>query len=102
MTIRRTTLIAAIEAGIDAAPGLWEYERSALRKVGLEATTLGGNFDACPLTQAGLYDDPDDPYGFTGPLARPRWDFVLGYDRYLHERNIRPPACSKPIAVVCG
>lgn len=95
--VRRADFQSAIEAGLTAAGDLLtEAEREALRKVGREASSVGINFDSCPLTQAGLFDDTntngswetadarrDDYAGARGYDSKGGWVFVNAYDQAI-------------------
>lgn len=75
----RPVLQLAIERGIDSAPSLSAENREKLREVGRTAAKVGVNFEACPMTLAGLVtDNGDDCEMPEGGDA-----FVAAYDRYL-------------------
>lgn len=92
--ITRTEFRTAVAAGVAAAHrvGMPPGELVKLLRVGRTATLVGINFEACPLTLAGLYEYEQDGNGNGGegylghqPGSRA---FVDAYDSALIELGV--------------
>jgi hypothetical protein len=93
----RSKFIAAIEAGIAAAPDLAPWEKLALRTVGSTAkASCARQFDNCPMTQIGI-----DPAPFADPFdneSHPHWKFIRAYDSTI--LGVGPREYATPIAFI--